>query len=133
MLKPIRKCPKCDTTLRRAEIRPAGHFPCPVCQAQLEATSSYTGWIMVINTLVCVMICLVMGLRNLRLVLVALLVWWPLFLLLMAVGRYIVPPKVELGVAAKTTSEILGDARRNISEIWRDEPLSLNLNDKKRS
>lgn len=88
---------------------------------------------MVINTIVCVVICLLMGLRNLRLVLVALLVWWPLFLLLMAVGRYIVPPKVELGVAAKTTSEILGDARRNISEIWRDEPLSLNLNDKKRS
>jgi hypothetical protein len=49
----------------------------------------------------------------------------------MAMGRYIVPPKVELGVTAKTTSEILGDARRNISEIWRDEPLSLNLKDKK--
>ncbi len=87
---------------------------------------------MAINTLVCVVICLVMGLRNLLLVLVALLVWWPLFLLFMAVGRYIVPPKVELSVTAKTTSEILGDARRNISEIWRDEPLSLNLNDKKR-
>ena len=86
---------------------------------------------MAINTLVCVVICLVMGLRNLRLVLVALLVWWPLFLLLMAVGRYIVPPKVELALPTISVSQVLRDAKRNISEIWRDEPLGLNLNEKR--
>jgi len=67
------------------------------------------------------------------LVLVTLLAWWPLFLLLMAVGRYIVPPKVEAAVPEKTFSEVFGEAKHNIVEIWRDEPLSLNLNDKKRS
>jgi len=49
----------------------------------------------------------------------------------MAVGRYIVPPKVELALPTISVSQVLRDAKRNISEIWRDEPLGLNLNEKR--
>lgn len=89
-------------------------------------------WIVAVNTLACFVISYALGFRNLHLVYAALLAWWPLLYLFVNVGRYIVPPKVEIAAPAKSISEILRDAKRNISEIWRDEPLGLNLSDKKR-
>jgi hypothetical protein len=127
----MRKCPTCGTTLRDGEILPVGHFPCPACRTQLQASDSYSTWIVGVNTLACLVISYALGFRNLHLVYAVLLAWWPLLYLFVNVGRYIVPPKVEIAAPAKSTSEIVRDAKRNISEIWRDEPLGLNLSDKK--
>jgi hypothetical protein len=89
-------------------------------------------WIVAVNTLACFVISYALGFRNLHLVYAALLAWWPLLYLFVNVGWHIVPPKVEIATPAKSTSEILRNAKRNIAEIWRDEPLGLNLSDKKR-
>jgi len=77
------------------------------------------------------MISYALGFRNLHLFYAVLLAWWPLLFLFVNVGRQMVPPEVQVALPAISASEVLRDAKRNISEIWRDEPLGLNLNDKK--
>lgn len=132
MLRAAKKCPRCHAPLPPGEILPVGQFPCRACQTQLQASNSYQIWTVAINTLTCVAIPCVLGFRHLHLVYAVLLAWWPLLFLLVNVGRYMVPPKVEVAAPQKTSSEALREAKRNISEIWRDEPLNLNLNDKKK-
>jgi hypothetical protein len=124
MMRPVRKCPRCNITLRYREILPAGHFSCPVCHVQLQAPKSYAVWIAAINAL---------GFRNLHLFWALLLAWWPLEFFFVNAGRYMVPPKVQVAAPEKAVSDVLRDAKNNISEILRDKPLALNLNNKKKS
>lgn len=131
MLRPTRRCPKCDTMLLQEETLPVAPFPCPACHTELQASGGHAIWIVAINTLACLVISYALGFRNMHFVYVALLAWGPLLFLVVNVGRYVAPARLEVALPAITASEALRDAKRNIYEIWRDEPLELNINDKK--
>jgi hypothetical protein len=123
MKRPVRRCINCGTALKPAVIRPTGAFPCPVCNTQLQAPSSYANRIAMLNVVISVAASYALGFRGLYLLFAVVLAWWFLEFLIVNLGRYIVPPKVEIAVPPKTISQIFRE---------RNQRTELKLNDKKR-
>lgn len=119
MKKPVARCIKCGALLSAWEIRAAGTFPCPKCQTDLEACSSYANWISAANLLFSASAFFIFGFKGWRLLFAVLLSWFPLQFLLSNLVPYILPPKIELG-----------DPRAPFQKL-RD-PVELNLSGKKR-
>lgn len=97
------QCVHCGVLLRPSDILPAGRFPCPACGGQLQASSSYGFWIALGNLLFSAAILSTVGVRGLRLLYGVLLAWIPVQYFAINFLKYLIPPRIELGLQKDTT------------------------------
>ena len=101
--KTVAQCVHCGVLLRPSDIVSAGRFPCPACEGQLQASSSYGFWIALGNLFFLAAILSTVGVRGLRLLYVVLLAWIPVQYLAINFLKYLIPPRIELGPQKDTT------------------------------
>ncbi len=87
-----------------------------------------------LNVLVSVAASYALGFRGLHLLFAVLLAWWFLLFLTANLGKYVVPPKVEIAVPLKPISQVCQEVKHDIAQILpgRSQRIELKLDDKKR-
>jgi hypothetical protein len=96
MGRPIRNCVKCGATLTYDQIREAGPFPCPACNAQLQAPRYYGRLVVFGSILLATLAFAALGFRGFHLLYAVLAALVPVVFLAMNLVKYVIPPKIEI-------------------------------------
>jgi hypothetical protein len=92
----LRSCVVCGNPLKYEEILSAGPFPCPTCNARLQAPKSYGRWIALGSLLLPAVVFWALGFGGLHLLYAILLTWFPVGYLALHLVKYVMPPKIEI-------------------------------------
>jgi hypothetical protein len=98
MRKRVRHCPNCGASLTCKEIRAGGHFPCPACKIQLQASEYYPLWTLLVSLSLAAVVFVVIGIRGIELMYALLIALYPVVYLAANYFKYLILPDVELYV-----------------------------------
>lgn len=104
----LSRCPKCGAQIESSQVLAVGPFPCPHCQARIEAPESYGGWIGLGNLLISGGALWLCGSSGLHLVAATLLAWFPVQFVALRLVRYMVPPRLREYLPQDTTLRLRG-------------------------
>lgn len=120
MKRTTRRCPRCGLPLESGQIRAAGTFPCPNCDAQLQASNLYGRWIGVASFSLSVGGSFALGFTGRHLIYAIFLLTVVTDVMLINLFKYLIPPKIATALPSKSfrqvTREIMGPATLDLSD-----------------
>jgi hypothetical protein len=118
-----RTCPHCGVPLKPGQIRGAGIFPYPNCQAHLQASTRYGQWVGLASFLLAVGASFALGFAGLHLIYAILLLTVIADVLLINLLKYAIPPKITAALPPKAfrqvAREIMGPTVLGLSDTKR--------------
>jgi uncharacterized paraquat-inducible protein A len=88
-------CIRCGAPLRTRDIKVAGPFSCPACQARLQARESYAQWSFWGSMVTVTALLFIFGFRGLSLLYALLLAAIPTLYVEVNFLKYLIPPRIE--------------------------------------